>query len=163
MIVIEGMDATGKSTLARRLATELKLQIQESEGPPQSYSEFHARILRYFEMKDTHLFVRHPLVSNPIYDLARIQENHPIVKMPDDLYFAFYDIVRPTFIYCAPSSYQVDHNVKDHDSPEHLAMIERRRDTLLRGYSDWALKHAHIVYRIGDSTDAVLAMVRGRR
>src|ERR1043166_7927791 len=73
VIVIEGMDNSGKSTLARVIADHMGLAIQESEGPPRSADEINERVDRYSSMRDTHLFVRHPCVSNPIYDCGRTE------------------------------------------------------------------------------------------
>lgn len=158
MIVIEGLDATGKTTLAKAIALEFNLHIQESEGPPRSQSEFIDRIERYMRMDRT-IFVRHPLVSNPIYDLGRPESQ--IVYVPPVYFEAFYHAHRPIFIYCEPNEeIKVTHDIKDHDTPEHLDMIEKKHHILREGYVNWALTHAHLMYRIGDDPHRIIGFLR---
>lgn len=164
MIVIEGLDATGKSTLANIIASEYNLNIQESEGPPQSQEEFLQRIERYFILTQT-IFVRHPLVSNPIYDIGRAPEK--VITIPAYYFNAFYSLPS-MFIYCERVSTLVGHQVKDHDTPEHLAMIsDPKVDQLMHAaYQRWALERAHIIYRIGDAPRRILDLLAykmGRR
>jgi Holliday junction resolvasome RuvABC ATP-dependent DNA helicase subunit len=72
-IIIEGMDNSGKSTLGEFIGEKLGYYIQDSEGPPINQAEILLRLERYRRMHDT-LFIRHPIVSNPIYDSARPPE-----------------------------------------------------------------------------------------
>ena len=150
MLIIEGIDATGKSTLALRLSKALGCHIQESEGPAQSSDEIHHRISRYFEMIDT-IFVRHPCVSQPIYSFT------PFDIRPDVL-ADFYN-QKHTFIYCHPIK-PAQHVVKDHDTPELIKYLDEHYYDLLGRYECWALKHAHIIYRIGDDVGRILKMVK---
>lgn len=162
MIVVEGMDNTGKSTLARRLAQEFGLFIQESEGPPRATPEMTAayeineRIRRYKQMDDT-LFVRHPCISNNIYSSVR-EEGDPV--FPD--YRERFYTERHILIYCDPNLGRRldDHVVKLHDTEKHLRDIASNYDKLLGLYRLWAVGHAHFVYRIGDDTDRLVAAVR---
>lgn len=157
VVIIEGLDATGKSTLGRLIASEYNMPVQESEGPPRSTSEFLDRLDRYATLKNI-VFVRHPLVSNRIYDIGR--DPSKIVEVPMAYYNQFYS--QPNiFIYCDKPRFKVDHEVKEHDTPEHLAMIEAKRNALLIEYRKWALKHAHALYRIGDDPRFILNMVKG--
>jgi hypothetical protein len=82
VIVIEGMDNSGKSTLAESMADYMELLVQESEGPPLSDEEINARVDRYEHMEGR-LFVRHPVISNAIYGLFR-PEGNPITAGQDD-------------------------------------------------------------------------------
>jgi GTPase SAR1 family protein len=147
MIVIEGMDNSGKSTLARYLAENMKTEIQESEGPPQSRTEINDRIRRYQKAKNT-IFVRHPCVSNIIYDITRPPEERNLID--EALIDEFYDS-DPTFIYCDPQERRMQgHLVKEHDSVEHLDRVHRYYPMLLSYYREWAINYAHIIYRIRD-------------
>ena len=148
-IIIEGMDATGKSTLAHLVASHFNLQVQESEGPARSLDEIAHRISRYRGMIDT-IFVRHPCVSQNIYNVCR--PNDPIVINPRD----FYELGH-TFIYCAPAHQtQIP---KAHEDPEFISAIERYRPDLIRLYNEWAIRHAHIIYRIGDDPRRVIDLL----
>lgn len=155
MIVVEGMDNSGKSTLAQALAEYMGLFVQESEGPPRDADEINARVDRYQETADRYVFVRHPCISNAIYGAKR-PEGNPITPGRT---LIFYE-AQPTLIYCDAGGRGFDgHQVKDHDSPEHLEMITREHDDLLRAYRLWAAEHAHFVYRIGDDMDRFISAV----
>jgi hypothetical protein len=157
LIVIEGMDNSGKSTLAEYLAPRLRLKIQESEGPPLSSEEINLRVEGYLSLKDT-LFVRHPCVSNPIYDLARPPGHRGWIRQ--SFIDKFYGL-KPTLIYCDPLRRGMDtHETKGHDTSVHLQQITSKYVTLLLAYQKWAIAHAHIIYRIGDDIGGVLWMLR---
>lgn len=155
MIVIEGMDNSGKSTLARALGDYMSLFVQESEGPPKSDEEINERVDRYEAMGDKYLFVRHPVISNAIYGAHR-EEGNPITPGRTMI---FYD-ARPTLIYCdAGDRGLVGHVVKEGESPEHLAMLQAQQHDLLQEYRLWAAQKAHFVYRIGDDMDRFISTV----
>jgi hypothetical protein len=154
MIVIEGMDNSGKSTLAIRLAEFMELIVQESEGPPLSDIEINERVDRYETMQGR-LFVRHPVVSNMIYGQVR-PEGNPITPGRTML---FYD-ARPTLIYCDAGARGLGAHVeKAHDTRKHLDDITNNYNKLLYLYRQWAAEHAHFIYRIGDDMDKLIRMV----
>lgn len=157
MIVIEGMDNSGKSTLARAMADYMSLAVQESEGPPRSPKEINERVDKYARMGDTHLFVRHPCISDPIYASGR--EGGQTWITPDRIRL-FYNF-KAILIYCDAGDRGFDgHEVKDHDTPEHMAMILEKRHQLLQLYRLWAAEHAHFVYRIGDDMERLSTIVQ---
>jgi len=154
MLVIEGMDNSGKSTLAQAMADYTELVVQESEGPPRSDEEINERVDRYQEMEGR-LFVRHPVISNAIYGLFR-PEGNPITPGRTML---FYD-ARPTLIYCDAGDRGYEgHELKDHDTERHQKLLNENQQNLLREYRLWAGEYAHFVYRIGDDMDRLIAMV----
>jgi hypothetical protein len=159
MIIIEGMDNSGKSTLARYVADRIGLTIQESEGPPQSTEEFYDRLDRYDTMPPTTLFVRHPLVSNPIYDSFR--EPQTRIAIPAILYRNLYNADH-LFVYCDPLSRGMEgHQLKQRDTISHITGVHGMYAHLLALYREWAYKHAHIIYRIGDDMNRTLNMIAG--
>jgi hypothetical protein len=159
MIIIEGMDNSGKSTLAQFVAKAMNLTIQESEGPPQSAEEFYNRLDRYDNMPPTTLFVRHPLVSNPIYDSFRPPETRIII--PATLYRNLYNADH-LFVYCDPLSRGMEgHQLKSRDTINHITGVHGMYHHLLELYREWAFKHAHIIYRIGDDMNRTLNMIAG--
>src|SRR5688500_14255581 len=122
MIIIEGMDNSGKSTLALMLARRLNYQVQESEGPPRDAREINDRCRRYSQLQNT-VFVRHPVISNAIYGQFR-PEGDPIEDAVRDEFYAS----RHLIIYCDPLDRGLlEHVEKDHDSPQHLAMIREQQ------------------------------------
>lgn len=155
MIVIEGPDNSGKSTLAKYIAERRGLTIQESEGPPKSDQEINDRVIRYARMTGV-IFVRHPVISNGIYGKLR-PEGDPIFPGLRD---EFYGEERNLFIYCDPLKRAFEgHVVKDHDTQEHLQLLERNASVILMEYRKWAIQHAHLLYRIGDSMEKVVDLI----
>lgn len=153
-IIIEGMDNSGKSTLGIKMANYLELKVQESEGPPLSVEEINERVDRYHLMKDT-LFVRHPVISNPIYGQVR-PEGDPITEGRRLL---FYD-AQHILIYCDAGQRGLGAHVKKaHDTERHLQDITNHYNKLLYLYREWAAEHAHFVYRIGDDMDQLTSTV----
>jgi hypothetical protein len=154
MIVIEGMDNSGKSTLAERMAEYMELVVQESEGPPKDDQEINDRVDRYEKMEGR-LFVRHPCVSNAIYGAVR-DEGNPITPGRTMLFYE----ARPTLIYCDAGVRGLGAHVeKAHDTEKHLKDIGDNYNKLLYLYRQWAAEHAHFVYRIGDDRDQLIATV----
>jgi hypothetical protein len=155
MIVIEGMDNSGKSTLAQEMAAYMDgLIIQESEGPPRSDEEINERVDRYQTMEQR-IFVRHPVISNAIYGQVR-EEGNPITPGRTML---FYD-ARPTLIYCDAGTRGLGaHIEKAHDTAKHLKDITDNYNKLLYLYRQWAAEYAHFVYRIGDDMDQLISTV----
>lgn len=154
MIVIEGMDNSGKSTLAEAMAEYMDLLVQESEGPPLSDDEINERVDHYGELEDR-LFVRHPVISNAIYGAFR-PEGNPITPGRTILFYE----ARPTLIYCDAGDRGFDgHELKPHDTEVHQKLLATKQAELLKGYRLWAAQHAHFVYRIGDDMDQFIATV----
>lgn len=154
MIVIEGMDNSGKSTLAVKLAEYMEWAIQESEGPPRSDEEINQRVDRYAAL-DQFIFVRHPVSSNSIYGQVRV-EGDPITL---DRRLAFYD-AKPVLVYCDAGSRGLGaHIIKEHDTPKHLADIETNYNKLLGLYRVWAAEHASFIYRIGDDMELTVRQI----
>lgn len=162
MIIIEGMDNSGKSTLGQALAEYMGLIVQESEGPPlveplhdpTGEIEINERIDRY-EIMDDRLFVRHPVISNAIYGAVR-EEGDPISPMRRQMFYEANHII----IYCDAGQRGLGAHVeKAHDTEKHLADITNNYNKLLYLYRQWAAEHAHFVYRIGDDMDRLIATV----
>lgn len=162
-IIIEGMDCSGKSTLALKIAEQTWRQIQESEGPPRPGENINDRIRRYSEMQlHTMVYVRHPAISQPIY--SGLAGNVQTVD-PDVLAQFYADVAANKYIliYCDPAERGLEgHVIKEHDSPEHIAAVEDKYNALVGAYRQWAGRHAHLVWRIGDDADAFHASLRAR-
>lgn len=157
MIVIEGPDASGKSTLASFLGQAMHRPIQHSEGPPKHAGEMNERLARYDLLPRTTIFDRHPVVSEDIYAhvLQRPFDVDPIWTN------RFYQ-ADPLIIYCDPMGIWPDsshHALKEHDTHEHVQQVYDHFDLITSAYRAWAFDHASIIYRIGDNMDRVLHFV----
>lgn len=154
-IILEGVDASGKSTLAKELLRRLPgYAYRPSEGPEKEQGEILKRIKRYNENFPSHVvFDRHPIISHPIYSRT--------VDWMSDIPFTwtrdFYS--RPQLIvYCQPTErgFDAHEEVEGVDTAEHLAMVKQQYTRLLADYNDWALRRAHMVYRCGENFDATI-------
>jgi predicted HAD superfamily Cof-like phosphohydrolase len=152
-IVLEGPDATGKSTLAQYLSDRLRMPIVESKGPPRYSGEIVERAERFLAM-DHVILHRHPIISQRIYGLIRPADHSNYITA--ELMQRLIDS-KPVFIFCLPQK-EMPHVVKDYDSARHLAAIKANKDALEAMYNHYALRMANILYRIGDDKDRVLRM-----
>jgi hypothetical protein len=141
MIIIEGPDASGKSTLADFLAAALSAPIKRSEGPPKSPRDMEDRLKRYMELPPETIFDRHPVVSEHIYSqtFGRTSTIDPGWTR------AFYEAA-PILIYCDPVR-QFPHVVKPGETKEHLESLDTHYPALVDAYRVWAIDHATIIYR----------------
>lgn len=164
MIVVEGVDNSGKSTLIRSLMVVLPdWAVQVSEGPPKHAGEMDTRVTRYFERSAQVVYDRHPCVSQPIYGTMR---SH-LDPIDPRLLKEFYER-KPFFVYCDPGDRGLDGHTHHEgvDTERHLQSLTAGYDKLLEEYRKWAIDHAHIVYRIGDNIAQLQMMVEalvGRR
>jgi predicted HAD superfamily Cof-like phosphohydrolase len=155
MIVIEGPDASGKSTLAQYLADALDAPIKPGEGPPKFPGELCQRVKRYRELPPNTIFDRHPVVSEEVYCYALRRS----LDLSLEAMQAFYS-QHPILIYCDPLLTTLTHHVaKDHDTPEHLLALSENYERLVTAYRNWAFSHAHIIYRIGDDPEQIVRFV----
>jgi len=154
MIVIEGMDNSGKSTLAIAMGLKLNLEVIESGGPPLSDQEINERVDKYSVMGE-YLFVRHPVISNSIYGQVRLEGD----LITADRRARFY-AAKPILIYCDAGARGLSaHVVKAHDTEKHLEDITNNYNKLLYLYRQWAAEHARFIYRIGDDVDNLIELV----
>lgn len=155
-IVLEGVDGTGKSTLAAHLSRKLNMPIIGSEGPPKYLGEMNERLTRYIAITGDVIFDRHPIISQPIYDQLRNSGE------PMDLQFAkqFFN-ADPIIIYCDPGVRftLTNHRRNPIDTDEHIMQIEANYELLLSSYRHWAVQSAFICYRIGDNMDRIVDAV----
>jgi hypothetical protein len=156
MIVIEGVDNSGKSTLISALRVILPWRVQVSEGPPKYPGEQNERVKRYMTFPNRMIYDRHPCVSQPIYSQVRSHADPIDPALIKQFYTA-----DPLFIYCDGG----DRGMKGHvfnpevDTDEHISEIKENYYHLLMAYRHWAGQHAFISYRIGDSVGRVIKTI----
>lgn len=158
MIVVEGVDNSGKSTLIRALRVVLPdWHLQGSEGPPKYAGEMDERVKRYIDTHpSTMIYDRHPCVSQPIYGMMRTHVD-PI----DPILIQQFYVQSPFFIYCDGGERGMKQHIfnPETDTPEHLAAVQENYNHLLGVYRYWAGQHADLSYRIGDSVSRITKIV----
>lgn len=163
MLVVEGVDNSGKSTLIRQLQVVLPgWATQGSEGPPKYKGEMNDRVSRYLNHSPFTIYDRHPCVSQPIYGQMRSDLDAIDQHLVDEFYLR-----RPFFLYCDPGRRTFEgHTVNPEiDTADHLKAVEENFKIITLAYRHWAIEYAHVVYRIGDDMTQIQRMVEtlGRR
>lgn len=159
IVVVEGPDNSGKSTLVKHLASKLGVHYVPGEGPAKSGKEINARVERYHQM-DGVIFDRHPCVSQAIYN--KFRDSSPSVDF--DLTIEFYR-KDPLIIYCRGREDLNGHQVKEHDLRKdetglpHIDLVRLHHRDICNSYDGWALGHAHLLYRIGDGYERITSVV----
>ncbi len=155
-IVLEGNDASGKSTLARVLSQRLSLQVIPSEGPEKFPGEIDERIGRYLQY-DRVIFDRHPCVSQPIYQrLINKGQAIPDPQLTEDFYKQGNLIV-----YCRPGKEGFDLHEENPaiDNAAHLAGVRQNYNELLSLYDRWAVERAHFIYRVRQDFEQTVSRI----
>lgn len=152
-IVVEGPDNSGKTTLIDYLARHLvspetgrRFNVFRNLGPCVDLREYRDRIAAVYHATDT-IFDRHTVVSENIYGpiCRAIDYGAQDVRPAIDFYAQ-----RPIFIYCRGRD--LAQHIPNHarDTPEHLAAVAANHGKICAAYDRWALRYAHILYRLGD-------------
>lgn len=137
MIIIEGPDNSGKSTLATYLGYELNIEVYHGGGPPASEEQLLQRINFCLDNHDKYIFDRIPLISEPVYSILRPQGN--MLANHEDLYYHFRKL-KPIIIYCRPQTGLLlnweKHNVKAYDSKDHVEKVIEKAEQLVNRYDE---------------------------
>lgn len=154
-VILEGPDNAGKSTLARYVAQSLGRPLVISGGPELYPNEINDRAAAYMLYHNV-VFDRHPVISQNIYNQMRAQ---PQTWVHEENKWRFYD-TQPLIIYCRPTT--MKGNIpKPHEDPAHLEMVNSKYKDICFLYDKWAMDHAHLWYRVGDSMERTIAAIRG--
>ena len=161
-IILEGMDNSGKSTLAAKLATGLGLSIYHPGPAPKSRDEEQACFNDQLEKASQPVIMdRVTCISSQIY------RNR--LRSPRYLDWLRKMVITPTciIVYCRPPSELVldfsTHQVKAHDTPESLKALEAKATGLLQQYDDLMFHTPCVRYDYtkvyGDNLDEFVARV----
>lgn len=148
MIIVEGPDNSGKSTLVKYLADKYKLEVLQplSKGPPSNIEELYSNtkslILQAIHKGRGCIVDRMPLIGESIYG--------PICR-EKDLWVPYFDYkvrlqksintLEPFYIYCRPTDGMIldmtTHQVKEYDTEEHLNKIKQNKRLILDAYDNY--------------------------
>lgn len=132
MIVVEGPDGGGKSTLVSRLVEDLHIPVaprvvsKDAEAMVDLKAWVEENVRKGFH---TQLYDRHRLISEPIYGSILRDEFQP--GFGDRAWLAemnlrFYSQCSPIIIYCLPSYDVIRHNIAD-DPDNRVVWADIRR------------------------------------
>lgn len=149
MIIIEGPDNSGKSTLVRELAQRLQpCHVAHSSGPTRSVDEMFKKVRRF-----NHLYVntkslvdRWPVISESVYGPV-LREESMIAgsRFLDDLQRS-----RVPIIYCRPPMNTLmsleNHQVRKEESSGHIEGVNRNQEKLVNAYDEFMVTMPNTIY-----------------
>lgn len=149
MIILEGPDNSGKSTLARELANLTRYLVIHPGGAP--IDAAHEIQCMEEQFKQSGLNVIHDRVtciSQPVYNTMR-NTSGPSIGTCKHI-FKLLNHRHNLIIYCRPPNEIVlsmqNHVVKSHDSPEHIKLVEANQEKLVASYDLLFSLVPHIKY-----------------
>lgn len=145
IIILEGPDNTGKTTLGRLLCNSTGIPFKESEGREKYMGEMSERISRWLTY-DNMILDRHPVISQEIY--ATID---PERYMPTDLQKNALLMKDKFIIYCQgnPSTGMEGHVDDKQDCTDYLNALNGGYPQMCEVYDQWARFNADMIYRKG--------------
>ena len=154
MIIIEGPDNSGKSTLIDSLVKDFNLLIADKpHGPPKNIADLVNRTSKLLLRQDSARYIldRHPLFSEAIYGpILRNKNLWDENKTMRDALLNILDNANSEgtvfIIYCRPPDEVVlnfdTHLVKSYDTTEHLEGLKNKGHEIIKAYdnlmSSWA-------------------------
>jgi predicted HAD superfamily Cof-like phosphohydrolase len=156
LIVLEGPDFAGKSTLGKYLSDRLGLPLRHSGGPSKYPGEVNERADRFAKDPGPAIYDRHPVVSQNLYAMALANGAEMVTT---DRELRFYES-HPLIIYCRPVR-DFEHIPSEHTPPGYEHSIAAHYDDLVKLYDQWANSFAHFTYRMGDDPTRILNAVKG--
>lgn len=132
MIIIEGMDASGKSTLADELLEHLNdigglgYAKVHSGGPEKYPGEIHDRV-RTLPRLGRFILDRHPVISQHVY--AR----EGATKFSASEVWDYVTKMNPVLVYCMG---RAEHAMKPGESEDHAKFLREKWNTLNSAYED---------------------------
>lgn len=134
-VIIEGPDGAGKSTLAKRLAVHLGVEVFHSGGPPMDIKHLQLKMDKIKKNYRSHVIDRTPHISEPIYAPV----NGRRVFIPIDVLHKELSDLKPLIIYCRLKSAvdmfkAIDRSKKLHKSPEHLREVMEQYSKVVQKY-----------------------------
>lgn len=155
MIIIEGSDNSGKSTLAQELSLMLNMPLHHSGGPPRNADEILLRqqnVITSLENCERKIFDRVPVITDMVYGIplrggSPFELDHPsyIQNLRDNLKFPI--------IYCRPPT-RVLLNIMGRDqshkqsykTEEHLKALHKNLPQVINRYDMLIGNYPHVTY-----------------
>ncbi len=140
MIILEGPDGTGKSTLAEKLSQVLNLRVQHSGGPPKDPEDIFRRqeaAQQWAILNAPVVLDRIPVISEQIYGPI-IRGSNPFLGT---MHFErLMDALAHPIIYCRPpmsviiANLSTSHHRKAHETEEHFQGVMQRWEKIVAAY-----------------------------
>jgi thymidylate kinase len=153
MIVLEGPDSSGKSTLAQRLHVRYGWPIKDSAGPIRSLTDLADRLIEYDSLTRV-ICDRHPVISGAVYDEVLNRQDRYITPAITRRYFEDDDWL---VIECRTFDGSIKaQRAAEFNTPEFVSAIEENYIPLCQAYRRFFTMHrAHAVWRFTNYPDLI--------
>lgn len=134
--VLEGPDGSGKTTLARILEANMRVEVYHSKRPESVYDmDRTMNDIDRMHCDGSRMYIvdRAPWISDPIYALAH---DRPRLFPTEDI-LRWVAMPGVKIIYCSPRGLNwdnVDKAPKDHKPPHYMMKLKRTHDKIINGY-----------------------------
>jgi cytidylate kinase len=152
IIILEGPDGSGKTTLAKKIAKRFDGNRIHTGGKMYTSKEFHKRVdylITLSKGSAVNVIDRVPWISEMVYSKALSRE--PLA--PEHKMLKLMKIIRQKVIYCRPSTLSIDSMIVDpnktHKSREFYETIKSNYPKIVDGYDNlfsMTLPFRHIKY-----------------
>lgn len=153
MIIIEGPDNAGKSTLAQQLSKAIGIPIHHSGGPALNDEEIIHRAERIFDTGNVRplLYDRVPFISDYVYRTVMQDKPSPFTdKNLVDRYIRRMKKLHPVVILCWPPIPVMmaleSHERSPHETEEHFNKVKDHQEQLIHSYSQLFVDIPHYKY-----------------
>lgn len=151
MIILEGMDNSGKSTLAAKFGLEVVHPgpAPKSYGEEQGFLDSQLRDARLPIVMDRVTCISSQVYKRKVFDNRYMDYLRQMVGTPHCL-----------IVYCRPPDNVVlnfdTHNVKAHDTPEHLARVKANARQYLESYDRLMQRIPHMLYNYKCADESII-------
>jgi hypothetical protein len=137
MIVVEGPDGAGKTTLINDLTRDLNRTKFHTGGPKDRMDLMMSMIHKIDLVKKDVIFDRVPYISDPIY--CSIYDRKSVLT-PEFISSRLREL-NPIIIYCrlkkpADMFNSIDHSKKEHKSEEHMLQVKSKYYSIVAAYDN---------------------------
>ena len=145
MIVLEGPDNAGKSTLGKQLSERFGVDVHHSSNPKMTYAELRDKMREVInDPRRDAIYDRVPLISEGIYGTLLRGVNRFNCHEGSGLWQLF-AAARPLIIYCRPndSTLSVGLEFKPDETEDHIKAVKEKHLHIAHAYDELMASMAH--------------------
>lgn len=145
MIVLEGPDNAGKTTLGKQLSERLGVALHHSSNPKMTYAELRDKMREIInDPRRDAVYDRVPLISEGIYGTILRGVNRFNCHEGNGLWQLF-AASNPLIIYCRPTDETINVGLefKPGESEDHIAAVRANHLTIAHAYDELMQSLAH--------------------
>lgn len=148
VIIVEGPDGSGKSTLVKNLKSRFVLKSLKTikHGPPADAQDLYERcrdlLMEATESGNHCIIDRFGLIGEQIYGpILRGKDLWVEIPQKKQEILTAFNTLNPFIIYCRPPATIIaslaNHEVKSYDTPEHLQALQDNQLLIIKSYDNF--------------------------